>query len=244
MGFTTDGSGGFTASLGVGASDSLNAGNSGNVARVPITLPATVVLTRTGANVTATINNVALGTAVMLNGAVDHIVRLFDEGPGGGSISYSSIRVMGVGIPNVNDPLRPTVTIMRNGSVDSAFTDTIGSWNVYFSEDVLNVDSADFSLSFTGDADASGPVVSGWGSPYTAAISAVTGNSGSISLFFDVGDVESTLTGVAPAATSAGSQWFSNLVAAPAAKDWALVFLGVVLVLAAAGVIRKKALKH
>ena len=242
MGFTTDGSGGYTASLGVGATGSMDAGNAGNVARGPISLPATVVLTRTGDNVAATINNVAFGTAVMLDGAVDHIVRLFDEGSGGGSISYSSITVAGVGIADVN--LRPTVTITRNGALDSAFTDTTGSWNVFFSEDVLNVDSTDFSLSFGGDADASGPFVSGWGSPYTAAISAVTGTSGTISLNFNVDDVISAGSMLAPLPTNSGLQWFSNILPAPAAMGWALVFLAVVLALAAAVMLRKKALKH
>ena len=139
----------------------------------------------------------------------------------------------------------PTTTITRDGAVDSAFTSGSGSWTVDFSEDVINVDGADFSLSTLGDAIVgSGPTVTGGPASYTVSIASVTGSAGTIVLNFNVGDVVSTADGIAPAPASAGSQWFSNVVPAPAAMGWVLVFLGIVLALAAAVMLRRKALKH
>ena len=139
----------------------------------------------------------------------------------------------------------PTAMITRVGAVDSAFTGGSGSWTVEFSEDVINVTNDDFSLSTFGDAVVgTGPTVTGGPASYTAAIGGVTGASGTIILNFEVGDVVSVADGTPAEPASGGAQWFSNVVPAPAAMGWVLVFLGVVLALAAAVVIRKRALKH
>ncbi len=141
----------------------------------------------------------------------------------------------------------PTATITRSATSpdpDSAFTAGSGSWDVEFSEAVLNVDGTDFSLDTLGTAAATGPTVTGGPTSYVASISGV-GGTGSITLNFNVGNVVAEGDGTTPAlAASSGSQWFSNVVAAPAATGWMLVFLGLVLFLAATVVIRRKALKH
>ena len=140
-------------------------------------------------------------------------------------------------------PSPPTVTIARVGDLDSPFVDTTGSWTVDFSEDVTAVTDDDFTLETTGDAAASGgPTVSGGPASYTVDITGVSG-TGSIGLNFLVNDVVATATGLAPAAQNNAAA-FTNVVPAPAAKGWVLVFLGVVLALAAAAMLRKKALKH
>ena len=248
MGFTTDGGGGVTATLSVGPTGSMDAGDPANVARGPIMLPATVVLTRTGADVVVTIDAVPFGTATMLDAAVDHIPRFFDEGPGDGSISVSSIVVTGVGIPDVNaptGPTGPTVTITRDGAIDSAFITGNGTWSVEFSEDVQFVTDDDFEITTGGDgAFTSGPTVTANGpASYTVAVGGVTASPGpgSIALNFLGGDVASIDTDLL--ASAAGGQSYTNFPL-PAAKTWGLVFLGAVLALAAAVLVRKKALKH
>ena len=149
-------------------------------------------------------------------------------------------------VAELSAPLGPTATITRDGAVDSAFTDTTGSWTVGFSEDVINVTDDDFSLSTLGDAVVgTGPTVTGGPASYTVSIGSVTGSAGTISLNFDVGDVVAAADGTTAALpASSGSQWFSNVVPAPAALGWVLVFLGIVLALAAAVMLRRKALKH
>ena len=140
-------------------------------------------------------------------------------------------------------PARPTVTIARVGDLDSPFVDTTGSWTVDFSEDVTGVTDDDFTLETTGDAAASGgPTVSGGPASYTVDITGVSG-TGSIGLNFLVNDVVATATGLAPVGQNNAAA-FTNVVPAPAAKGWVLVFLGVVLTLAAVAMLRKKALKH
>ena len=149
-------------------------------------------------------------------------------------------------VAELSAPLGPTATITRDGAVDSAFTDTMGSWTVDFSEDVINVDGTDFSLSTLGDAVVgSGPTVTGGPASYTVSIGSVTGSAGTISLNFNVGDVVAAADGTTAALpASSGTQWLSNVVPAPAAMGWVLVFLGIVLALAAAVMLRRKALKH
>ena len=151
------------------------------------------------------------------------------------------------GLMEMDVGLGPTATITRSATspdADSAFTAGSGSWDVEFSEAVLNVDGTDFSLDTLGTAAATGPTVTGGPTSYVASISGV-GGTGSITLNFNVGNVVAEGDGTTPAlAASSGSQWFSNVVAAPAATGWMLVFLGLVLFLAATVVIRRKALKH
>ena len=138
----------------------------------------------------------------------------------------------------------PTATITRDQVVDWAFTNGSGSWTVEFNDDVLNVDDADFSLDLSlGNAVASGPTVTGAGASYTASISGVSG-TGTIILNFDPIDVVAVVGGEAAEPASGVSQWFSNVVPAPAAMGWVLVFLAVVLALAAAVMLRRKGLKH
>ena len=138
----------------------------------------------------------------------------------------------------------PTATITRDQVVDWAFTNGSGSWTVEFNDDVLNVDDADFSLDLSlGNAVASGPTVTGAGASYTASISGVSG-TGTIILNFDPIDVVAVVGGKPAEPTSGVSQWFSNVVPAPAAMGLVLVFLAVVLVLAAAVMLRRKGLKH
>ncbi len=140
-------------------------------------------------------------------------------------------------------PSPPTVTIARVGATDSAFVDTTGSWTVDFSENVSGVTSDDFSLNETDTANASGGPTLGGSSPsFTVGITGVSG-TGTIGLNFLVNDVVATVTSLAPAAQNNAAA-FSNVVPAPAATSWVLVFLGVVLALAAAVVIRKRGLKH
>ena len=240
FGITPDGSGGWNA--GLGGPDAVNTpGNQG-----PMTLPATVVLTRTGAVITATVNGTDLpATVTLVDPAVAHFTRVYFNGGSSPIIRYTSIEVTGVGIPDVNQPMGPTATIARDQVVDWAFTNGSGSWTVEFSEDVLNVDGADFSLTTLGDAVVGiAPTVTGGPASYTASIGGVTGASGTIILNFEVGDVVSVADGTPAEPASGGAQWFSNVVPAPAAMGWVLVFLGIVLALAAAVAIRRKALKH
>ena len=140
--------------------------------------------------------------------------------------------------------LGPTPTITRDQVIDWAFTNGSGSWSVEFSEDVEFVVDADFSLDLSlGNAVASGPTVTGAGASYTASISGVSG-TGTIILNFDPIDVVAVVGGEAAEPASGVSQWFSNVVPAPAAMGWVLVFLAVVLALAAAVMLRRKGLKH
>ena len=221
----------------------------------PVSFPVTLTIARTGTTLTISADD---GAVVDLNtGTVEAAdimyPRLFFFDPTGvgisGEMSVSLIEISGANIPDVNlppPPMGPTATITRDGAVDSAFTDTTGSWTVGFSEDVINVTDDDFSLSTLGDAViGSGPTVTGGPASYTVSIASVTGSAGTISLNFDVGDVVASADGTTAALpASSGTQWFSNVVPAPAAMGWVLVFLGIVLALAAAVMLRRKALKH
>ena len=141
----------------------------------------------------------------------------------------------------------PPPTFTRSGAADSAFsTPFTGQWAVEFGESVSNVTDDDFTLTLSGDAAvATGPTVTGSGTSYTVDISGVSGAAGSVELNFVVNDVVLTADGTTPAtAASSGTQSYANVVAAPAANHWVLIFMGVMLALAAAVVIRKKAFNH
>ncbi len=240
---TPDGSGGFNMGIGGfggGAPDTVNN-------QAAITFPATVVITRAGADMTLTINSIPLPSETMSDAAVSHFPRVFFSGVGGDmSISYTSIEVTGVGTADVNQaPVAtgPTATITRDQVVDWAFTNGSGSWTVQFTENVINVDTGDFSLTTLGPVNVGSLTVEGADDTYTAQINTVTG-TGTIGLNFNVGNVVAEGDGTPALAANSGSQWFTNVVPAPAATGWVLVFLGVVLFLAATVVIRRKALKH
>lgn len=242
FGITPNGSGGLNAGLGIPGSDETVANQAG------FTLPATIVLTRVGANVSATVNSVDFGSVTMPNPAVAHFTRIYLEPRSQGDpiVSFTSIEVDGVGIPNVNftpPPVGPTVTITRDGAIDSAFTSGSATWSVEFSEDVQFVTDDDFEIVTGGDAAfTTGPDLTVNGpESYTVAVGGVTGSAGSVTLNFLGNDVVSVETGLlAPAVLG---QLYTN-VPLPAAKDWVLILMAVVLVLAATVVIRKRALKH
>lgn len=224
FGITTDGGSGLTASFAVGPGSSLSEGSNGLVARGPITLPATVVLTRTGATVVATIDGVTFGTAVLDDAGVLLFPTVFDEGPGNGSISFSSIVVTGASIPDVNDPPAPpapSLAISRNGAVDSAFIDGSASWSVTFSEEVTFVTDDDFSLTLTGDANADAPTVALaklTGTAFTVTAANVTGIEGTLRLNFNGGtDVETVADSTAVEGMQGGAgSMFSIGIALPA----------------------------
>lgn len=108
FGITTDNAGGFTASMGLGQGNSLVDLNPGNIIRAPITLPATVVLTRAGFSITATVNGNFFGTAAIASSTEPLWARVFDSGGGNGQIRFSSLVVTGVGIPDINFNPGPT----------------------------------------------------------------------------------------------------------------------------------------
>ena len=227
-----------------------------NSSSAPVVFPVTLTIARTGTTLTISAVDAARAAVFDLNtGTVDAAdimyPRLFFFDPTGvgisGEMSVSLIEISGANIPDVNlppPPMGPTATITRDQVVDWAFTNGSGSWTVEFNDDVLNVDDADFSLDLSlGNAVASGPTVTGAGASYTASISGVSG-TGTIILNFDPIDVVAVVGGKPAEPTSGVSQWFSNVVPAPAAMGLVLVFLAVVLVLAAAVMLRRKGLKH
>lgn len=147
-------------------------------------------------------------------------------------------------------------TISRNGAFDDPFELGAGSWTIVFDEDVDNVTDDDFSVTIV-DGDlliGTGPTVAVSrlsGSSFDVSISGVIVNDTSIEatirLNFDGGDVVASGDATATA-TPVSSDTFSDFttgeIVLPAAKGWALIFVGVMLALAAAVVIRKTAMEH
>ena len=142
----------------------------------------------------------------------------------------------------IDIPLGPAPSFTRDGAIDSAILMGSGSWTVDFGEDVENVSDGDFSLILVGDVSVgSGPTVAGGPASYTVSIGGVTGTVGSIALKFTSNDVVSTSSGL-PAQSVSGAPYSTFPLSA--ANRWTILFLTITLTLAAAVVIRRKALKH
>ncbi len=175
---TPDGSGAFFAGLVSG---------SGDAGTTPVSLPITIVLTRSAGQMSATANGADLGSITVPGDTEALFARVFFEnvsGREGVSASLSSIVVEGVGIPNVNlGPPQPTVSISRVGAVDEAFTSGTAEWTVSFSEAMANVTADDFAAALTGDAAADAPTIIAVGpSEFTVTAANVTGEVGTIRL--------------------------------------------------------------
>ena len=250
FGITPDGAGGLNASFGIGTTSSLPSTGPGNIFFGPITLPATVVMTKTGTLLSITIDGVPFGTpAILASALIEYAPRIWDTGPGDPTISFTSIEVVSVGTVDVNQPPVPRATITQDGAIDEAFVSGSATWSVEFDDDVQFVGDGDFEIVDGGDAaHTTGPTVTAnSASSYTVAVGGVTGAAGSVHLNFlgpgtpDGSPVESISSGeLAPAVN--GPQ-YTNLPL-PAATNWALVLLALTLSFAAAVMIRRHALKQ
>ena len=144
-----------------------------------------------------------------------------------------------------------TATITQSASTPDPFVDGTASWDVNFSEDVTGVTAGAFlpSLSGTAGSDATATLDSGSGAgPYVVTVANVTigvDNIGSIGLNFDgTGVTDVAGSGIDVAGSANAAQYLIGAAAAPTANNWVLVFMGIVLALAATAVIRKRALEQ
>lgn len=143
-----------------------------------------------------------------------------------------------------------TVTIAQSGPNPFDIFDGTATWTVTFNEPVSAtlVKTMFEPPLLTGDAstDGTGATLTTVtaGLEYTVAFTGVNGTSGTIGVEFTPGGVVDTIAGGPGLPVPDGSTGtaYSSVAPAPAAKGWVLIFLGVMLTLATAVTLRKKAL--
>lgn len=209
LAITPDGAGGYVAGIGIPGSDNTL------TSQTAFTLPVTIIITRTGAAITATVNGAAVGAGVtMALATVDHFPRLYLETRGTGDplVSFSSITVEGVGIPDVNLP--------RVNSIDriGAVGDITSGWTVTFSEPVTGVTVDDFTLDDDGDFVGGALTLTAVdASTYTLEALDAVGAEGSLALDFNDGTDVATVSDSTSIPGFSGTQKYRLSSSVPAA---------------------------
>ncbi len=136
----------------------------------------------------------------------------------------------------------------RDTAIDEPFTGGTAAWTITFSEGVDNVDAVQFTVTGNGVTFTGGPTITSGAdgdSIFGVEVTGVGVGPGSLTASFNpllAGGVTTTAGGE-PVVDTASST-YSNVPVAPTATSWVLVFLGLVLALATAITLRKKAISN
>ena len=135
----------------------------------------------------------------------------------------------------------------RDTAIDEPFTGGTAAWTITFSEGVDGIAAGQFTVTGTGVTFTGPTITSGVDGEavFGVAVTGVSAGPGSLAISFNpllAGGVTTTAGGD-PVVDTANSS-YSNVPVAPTATSWVLVFLGLVLALATAITLRKKAISN